>query len=456
MQRAASPSPDPRRRLPSVESLLASPSFAPLAERFSRPQVKQEVVRWLSELRSGGEIAVPSVEDAAREIESRIAARHSSALRRVVNATGVLIHTNLGRAPIASAIWAETESLMRYSNLEFDLGNGERGKRDALIAPLARELFGCEDALIVNNNAAAVMLLLAANTKGKEVIVSRGELVEIGGSFRIPEIIEQGGAKLREVGTTNRTRAADYAEACSRRTAAMLSVHQSNFQIVGFTEAPSTEELVAISKQKRVPLFVDEGSGRVVDLAQYGLATSPTVRELIERGVDAVTSSTDKLIGATQGGLILGKREIVQRCAKHPLMRALRAGKESYAVVAATLKAFLRGRHEEEITLYRMLAQTIEQLRSRAARLSSTNGVLVIETRAVVGGGTTPGETLPSIGVEIGGNANELARRFRAMDPPIIGTIDDDRFRLDLRTIDPDDDAIVAAAVRAISPSSRE
>jgi L-seryl-tRNA(Ser) seleniumtransferase len=280
-----------------------------------------------------------------------------------------------------------------------------------------------------------------------EVIVSRGELVEIGGSFRVPDVIQQGGARLREVGTTNRTRAADYENAITDASAAMLRVHRSNFEIVGFTESPSIEELVAISKKRGIPLLYDEGSGRVVDLAPYGFGSAPTIRELIALGVDAISCSTDKLIGATQGGLILGSEEIINRCRKHPLMRALRAGKESYAIIAETLRAFATGRHEVEIPIYCMLATPLDELRSRAAEMVAGTSCRVIDSACALGGGTTPTETIPSIAIEVPGAASELATRFLRNDPPIAGRIVNDRFTIEVRTLREDDRQTVGEAL---------
>jgi len=294
---------------------------------------------------------------------------------------------------------------------------------------------------------------LAAVAAGREVLVSRGELVEIGGSFRVPDVIQQGGARLREVGTTNRTRAADYDTAITSASAAMLRVHRSNFEIVGFTESPSIEELVAISKKRAIPLLYDEGSGRVVDLAPYGFTSAPTIRELIAMGVDAVTCSPDKLIGATQGGLILGSEEIINRCRKHPLMRALRAGKESYAVIAETLRAFATGRYETEIPIYRMLSTPLAMLRQRAEEMTAGTSCRVIESACALGGGTTPTETIPSIAIEVPGDASQLASHFLRHDPPIGGRIVDDRFTIEVRTLGEDDRTAVVAAVSLATAS---
>jgi L-seryl-tRNA(Ser) seleniumtransferase len=431
-----------------MERILTSAAFAEVIREFGRDRVRDAANAHLAVLRQSAgayeeDVAVAAVQEAlSHEI--------ASSLRRVINGSGVIIHTNLGRSPIDPGIWNEAQEIVRgYSNLEFDLEQGERGARDEHLGALCASLFGCEAAILTNNNAAGTLLLLAAVASGKEVIVSRGELVEIGGAFRVPDVIQQGGAKLREVGTTNRTRARDYAEAVSRKSAAILRVHRSNFDIVGFTETPTVDELVDVARQKKVPMLYDEGSGRVVDLSRYGFARAATLRELIASGVDVITCSTDKLIGATQGGLILGRAEIVDRCRRHPLMRALRAGKESYAIIAATLRAFATGKHEERIAIYRMLAMPIEALRARAEELARGTDARVLVTDCALGGGTTPTETITSLAIEVQGNASELQARFLANDPPIVGRIVEDRFTVEVRTLLDDDLPHVARALRS-------
>ena len=437
----------PLRSIPSVERLLSSPRFAPLVGEFGRERIKDAVVAHLDEIRrSRGQFDESA---ALLAVGERVAAATSSTLRRVINATGVIIHTNLGRSPIDRALWSgAAEVVSGYSNLELDLEIGERGRRDQHLGAICSSLFGCEAAVLTNNNAAGTLLLLAATAAKKEVIVSRGELVEIGGGFRVPDVIQQGGAKLREVGTTNRTRARDYAEAVTKKTAAILRVHRSNFDIVGFTETPTVDELVEVARARKIPMLYDEGSGRVVDLSKYGFAKSDTIRELIAKGVGAVTCSTDKLIGATQGGLILGSEEIVAKCRRHPLMRALRAGKESYAVIGATLRAFATGRHEQMIPIYRMLATSVDELRARATELVRGTKARIVESRAVLGGGTTPTQTIPSIAIALPGNAAENHAKFLALEIPVIGTIEDDVFRLDLRTVLPEDVASIREVIK--------
>lgn len=434
-------------RLPSVEKVLASPNLASLLEEFGREQLKQAAVGHLASLRST--LTKWDEVPAAAAIRRALTATTSSSLRRVINGSGVIIHTNLGRSPAGRTVWANAGELVTgYSNLEFDLASGSRGSRDEHLSSLCTTLFGCEAAALTNNNAAATLLLMASVAAGREVLVSRGELVEIGGSFRVPDVIQQGGARLREVGTTNRTRAADYEKAVTSETAALLRVHRSNFEIVGFTEQPSIEELVAVAKKKNIPMLYDEGSGRVVALERYGFGRSATVRELLESGVDAVTISTDKLLGATQGGLILGRREIVDRCRRHPLMRALRAGKESYAVIAATLRAFVTAQHEQLVPIYSMLALSLDELRSRAQTIVEGTAAEVVESRCALGGGTTPTETIESVAVFVPGNAAAIQSRFLAHDPPVTGRIQHDRFTIEMRTLLPEDLPVVAAAVK--------
>jgi L-seryl-tRNA(Ser) seleniumtransferase len=434
------------RSLPSVERILSSAALAPLMAAFGRARLKGAVAAHLAALRR--EHAPWNERDATEAISTLVAKSTSSTLRRVINGSGVIIHTNLGRAPIAPAIWQRAAQVTAgYSNLEFDLDAGERGARDGHLTALCATLFGCEAAILTNNNASAVLLLLSAVARGREVIVSRGELVEIGGSFRVPDVIQQGGARLHEVGTTNRTRARDYADAAGDESAAILRVHRSNFEIVGFTETPSIAELIEVARAKGLPLLYDEGSGRVVDLAKYGFGAAPTIRELIAEGVDAVTCSTDKLIGATQGGLILGSEAIVAKCRKHPLMRALRAGKESYAIISETLRAFATERYEQDVTIYRMLATPLDVLRARAEELVRGTDCRVVDSDCALGGGTTPSETIPSIAIAVPGDAAANAARFLAADPPIVGRIVEDVFTIDVRTLLEGDLMAVATAI---------
>ncbi len=437
------------RTIPSVERILSSKPFAALVSEYGRERVKEAVAEHLATLRAHrGEYDETEARAAAA---ASLAAATGSTLQRTINGSGVLIHTNLGRAPIDAAIWAEAADIVTgYTNLEFDLEDGGRGARDEHLTTLCHSLFGCEAAVLTNNNAAATMLVLAATASGKEVVVSRGELVEIGGAFRVPDVIQQGGAKLREVGTTNRTRARDYTDSISRRTAAILRVHRSNFDIVGFTETPTVPELIDVARSKKIPMLYDEGSGRVVDLHRYGFASAPTLAELIAQGVDVVTCSTDKLIGASQGGLLLGSEELIAKCRRHPLMRALRVGKETYAIVAATLRAFATAKHEERIPIYRMLAVPLEVLRTRAEHLARGTRCRLVDSRCALGGGTTPTETIPSVSIAVPGEPNALYSRFLRNDPPIVGRIQNDRFTIDVRTVLETDLTNLGAALRGV------
>jgi L-seryl-tRNA(Ser) seleniumtransferase len=445
---ADEPARSPLRRIPSMDTLLGEPAIAPLAAAWGREPVKAAIREHLDALRAAGRPDGFSLDALTASVAASLDRSMRTTLRRVINASGIIIHTNLGRSPISDDAWdAARELVGGYSNLELDLSTGARGKRHLHVSDLAARLFGCEAALLVNNNAAAVLLVLSALASGRDVIVSRGELVEIGGAFRVPDVIQQGGAKLREVGTTNRTRASDFASAIGRRTGAILSVHQSNFQIVGFTEEPEMRELARIAKEKRVPLVVDEGSGRVVDLARYGFRAQPTVRQLLEIGADVVTCSTDKLIGASQGGLILGRRDLLERCAAHPLMRAIRPGKETFALVGAALAAFLAGRHEERIPIYRQLSATLETLRARAERIAAATGARVVTSEAALGGGTTPTETIPSIAIAPSGNAQAMQRALLDRALPVITRVREDQLLLDLRSVEPDEDSLIETAV---------
>lgn len=429
-----------------MESILSSAPIEPLLDTFGRENVKHQIRRILDDVRSQ-ELRF-ELEEVSRMVRLELERSQRPDLRPVINGTGVLIHTNLGRSPISREHQHEVEELLSgYSSLEFDLASGSRGSRHHHIEKSARELFGSEGALLVNNNAAAVLLSLSAVAAGREVIVSRGELVEIGGSFRVPDIIQQGGAILREVGTTNRTRAADYEAAITDDTAALLVVHQSNFKIVGFTERPSLSELVGVAHANGIPLIVDEGSGRVVDLQVYGLPKHPTISDLIGMGVDLVTCSTDKLIGASQGGLLLGREHLIESCRQHPLMRAVRPGKESFAYVTAALSSFSRGQHEARIPLYRMLSATLEQLRERATTISENIDCEIIETEAVVGGGTTPTETTQSIALSFRTEPALLADRLRRHDPPVIGRLQEGSLMIDLRTVLPEQDTVLRNAL---------
>jgi L-seryl-tRNA(Ser) seleniumtransferase len=379
--------------------------------------------------------------------------------RRVINATGVILHTNLGRAPVSHATaLAMQRAASGYSDLEYDLETGRRGSRHDLLEPLLRELTGAEAALVVNNNAGATVLVLSALASGREVIASRGELVEIGGGFRIPEVMAAGGARLREVGTTNRTRIADYRDAVGDETALLLRVHTSNYRIQGFTEAPSLASLVELSRESGVPLLDDLGSGSFIDTARFGLAPEPLAPLSIQAGADLVCFSGDKLLGGPQAGIIVGRADLIKRLRKHPLTRAMRPDKATLAGLQATLAHYARGEAEEKIPLWRMMAAEKEALRERAEAwreaLSADPArpgfrLEIVEDRSAVGGGSLPGETLPTMVLAIEtAHPDRLAAQLRLVRPALVGRIADGCLLLDPRTVLPGEDQELVAALR--------
>jgi L-seryl-tRNA(Ser) seleniumtransferase len=380
-------------------------------------------------------------------------------LRRVINATGVVLHTNLGRAPLAAAARAAIDEVARgYSNLEYDLAKGERGSRHDHLRDLLRELTGAEDALVVNNNAAATVLGLAALATNKEIIVSRGELIEIGGSFRLPEILALSRGVLVEVGTTNKTHRRDYEGALRAETGLLLKVHRSNFAIVGFTSEVSAEEIVAIGKARGVATMIDLGSGAFVDRAMqraWGLPDEPTVAETVAAGADLVTFSGDKLLGGPQAGIAVGTKAAIATARAHPLMRALRPDKLTLAALTATLSLY-RSHGLREIPTTRMLGASSDELRARADTLVAAIGNVAVKVaveacNSTVGGGAMPTAQLASFAVTLAGRkADELDRALRAAATPVVGRIEDDKLWLDARTIADDEVAEVAAAVRSI------
>ena len=391
--------------------------------------------------------------------EARLALTLAPSLRSVINATGVIVHTNLGRAPLSRAAVARVGQVADgYTNLEYDLHGGRRGSRTVHASQLLTRLTGTEDAVVVNNNAAAVLLVLAALAAGREVLISRGELVEIGGGFRIPDVLRQSGALLREVGTTNRTRAADYAAAIGDRTAMILRVHPSNFRIEGFTERPTLAAVAAVGRRFDVPVVEDLGSGHL--RATAATAGEPTVRASIDAGVTVCTFSGDKLLGGPQAGLIVGKREALAGIRAHPLMRALRVDKLTYAALEATLIEHAKGRAAQTVPVERMIETTVAMLEARGDAIRLTLAgipgltVSVVPSDAAIGGGSTPGVTLPSraLAVDVAGrSASALAGALRAAIHPVIGRIAGERLLLDLRTVDPEEDHRLVAAIRDVA-----
>jgi len=414
------------RDLPSVDELTRGVED-PLAVDAARTVLE----RAREEIRAGAEPG-----DLAARLHGELRTLRAPSLRRVLNATGVLVHTNLGRAPLAAEALAQViETARGYSNLELDLSSGSRGSRQDHVASLLRRLTGAEAALVVNNNAAAMLLALAALAEGREVIVSRGELIEIGDGFRIPDVLARSGARLVEVGTTNRTRARDYERAIGADTAVLLRVHQSNFRVVGFAEQPRVEELAAIASRHGLPLVDDLGSG-VLD----PIPGEPTVRD---SPADLVCFSGDKLLGGPQAGIVVGRAELVERLRRHPLQRALRADKLSLAALEGTLRLYLDA--PERIPVLRMLRQDAATVRARAERLASLTGGTVEETVGRVGGGALPLAELPSFACALD---ESLAAPLRGGEPPVLGIVRDGKLLLDCLTLADDEVDGVAQAVR--------
>jgi L-seryl-tRNA(Ser) seleniumtransferase len=429
------------RDLPSVDRLLADERLAAEPHELALAAARAVLARAREDLRAGREPGA-----LVEAVLEELAAARRPSLRRVLNATGVLIHTNLGRAPLADAALARVAEVgAGYSNLEYDVERGERGSRQEHLGSLLRRLTGAEAALVVNNNAAAVLLALAALAEGREVVVSRGELIEIGDGFRIPEVLARSGARLVEVGTTNRTRATDYERAIGPETALLLRVHQSNFRVVGFTERPELEELGRIAQRAGLPLVDDLGSGA---LSQIG--DEPTPAESLRAGADLVCFSGDKLLGGPQAGILVGRAELVERLRRHPLQRALRADKLTLAALEGTLTLGLAPETRNEVPVLRMLHEPLESVRARAARLAELVGGEIEETVARVGGGALPLAELPSAACAV---EEALAGPLRLGEPPVIAVVRDGRTLLDCRTLtDPEVDE-VAAAVRRVRGS---
>ncbi|HXT71227.1 MAG TPA: L-seryl-tRNA(Sec) selenium transferase [Vicinamibacterales bacterium] len=454
------------RRIPSIEQLLARPLLEHAAAEHGRDAVTRAARIAASDLRVHlAAEATPSMtsDDAVAWLETRtlelVGAQTAPSLRPVINATGVIVHTNLGRAPLASAAAASAARIgAGYSNLEFDLAEGTRGRRHVHAERLLCSLTGAEGAVVVNNAAAAALLALAALTRGREVIVSRGELVEIGDGFRVPEVLAESGAVMREVGTTNRTRISDYGAAIGPRTAAILRVHPSNFEITGFTERPAVLELVTLARRFNIPVIEDLGSGWLGGMpAPPPLAGEPSVSDSVAAGVDLVIFSGDKLLGGPQAGIVVGRREFVARLKSSPLMRAVRVDKLTYAALEATLALWAEEPSRLKIPLMRMLAASpadIEQrARAIAGSLRDASAIVceVIDGASTIGGGSAAGSELPTrlLAVSRGGtSAADLAAELRRHDPPIIGRVHQERVVLDLRTVAPEDDAAIAEALR--------
>jgi L-seryl-tRNA(Ser) seleniumtransferase len=455
------------RAIPSIEQLRQRPAIRALEAQYGAAAA-------VDALRAGTAVVREAIAAAAQDpdpqtLTSRIeaaAAEHlertfQSSLRRVINATGVVLHTNLGRAPLAAAaIHRIGEIATGYSTLEYDLGAGRRGRRDLHAEKLLCRLTGAEAAVVVNNNAAATLIILAALAGGCEVIVSRGELVEIGGGFRVPDVMAQSGALLREVGTTNKTRLSDYAAAIADRTGAILRVHPSNFRIEGFTERPALADLVALGTRMNIPVVEDLGSGHLGTIPNHPLdAAEPSVQDSVATGVSICCFSGDKLLGGPQAGIIVGRKTHVDAIRRHPLMRALRVDKLTYAALDASLVEYAAGRGSSEIPIQRMLTLTADAIRSRADALAAAINTLagwkaeVVAGMSAIGGGSAPGIELQTWLVSVirtGVSAAALEEKLRASSVPIIARIEQDRVVFDLRTVFPKDDAELTRLVRSI------
>ena len=445
----------PLRGLPQVQRLLERRAAMLLCAEFGRPAVTQALRDVLQDVReqigAGSLAGVPDADALIGRCAPRLAARLRRGLRRTINATGIALHTNLGRAPLAAeAIAAVAEVAAGYCNLEIDLATGRRGSRTQAIETLLCELTGAEAALAVNNGAAAILLALSALSDGGEVVISRGELVEIGGGFRVPDVIRQGGARLVEVGATNKTRLEDYRAAIGMDTRVLLKVHQSNFRAIGFTSATSIAELAELARTHDLPLVADVGSGL---LEKAPAASEPTLREALSDGADLVTCSGDKLLGGPQAGLILGRKALIDRLREHPLLRAVRLDKLSLAALEATL--LLQRDNPERVPLRRILGQTEAQLRARAERLQAlVVGATLERTEAFAGGGALPEERLASwaVALHTGIGADEAAALLRAGDPAVIARINEGRLLLDMLAVSDDDLAELGAALSAVPP----
>jgi L-seryl-tRNA(Ser) seleniumtransferase len=495
------------RALPSIESLLASPCARRLSADWSRDRIRDLLREILDEFRQ--EISLkPAVEpmlsttgqeykshkhdlpadngnpsirqmpyskiqtsDFFEEIERRLEFRATQyftpSLRRVINATGVILHTNLGRAPLAqAAIEAIMEVSANYANLEYDVSTGRRGKRESHCQQLLAQLLGSQDAIVVNNCAAAVLLVLNTLAEGGEVIVSRGELIEIGGSFRIPEVMQKSGARLREVGTTNRTRISDYQNAINENTRLILRVHPSNYRIIGFTERPGLQEIAALSQQTGIPSFEDLGSGCLIDIAPFGVKDEPVVSESFKAGISVAAFSGDKMLGGPQAGIIAGEKSIIERVRKNPLMRALRVDKMTYAGLEATLKLYERGVAQTAVPVIRAMAMTQQEIEERAEnfqerlhnRANSGLKIVLEEGDSIIGGGSAPEVKLPTVLIAVTGHELSVAtieQQLRNHTTPVIVRTERERILIDLRTVASSEEETILDALAAIAQPSQ-
>ena len=443
------------RNLPSVEQLLQTETTAELIARFGRPLTLDALRQTLDEIRTrfkaGTLTELPSIESILASAESTLTTWTASTLHPVINATGVILHTNLGRAPMSEATIHAMDIVSRgYSNLEFDLETGKRGSRLIHAESLLQKLTSAESALVVNNCASAVLLTLSALANKKRVVIARSQLVEIGGGFRVPDVMKQSGAKLVEVGATNKVRVSDYTSEFEEPTALVMRVHRSNFKIVGFTEEPELKSIVDAAHKANIPVVDDLGSGALYDTAKYGFSHEPTVQESMQAGADVVLFSGDKLLGGPQAGIIIGKKELLDKIKKHPLARAVRADKACLAGISATLTHYLKDEAEREIPILRMMSLTLKQVKGRAeAWRDELSQGAVVEGESTVGGGSLPDESIPTFLLELNvKSAEKFLRALRKNNPPIIARTENEKVLLDPRTVFPEQEGALLVGLK--------
>lgn len=443
------------RNLPSIEQLLQTEITAQLIAQFGRSLTLDALRKTLDDIRArfklNPEIELPSIDLILAQAESTLTAWTAPTLLPVINATGVILHTNLGRAPMSNAAIHAMDVVSRgYSNLEFDLETGKRGSRLIHAEKLLQKLTGAEAALVVNNCASAVLLTLSALANKKRVVIARSQLVEIGGGFRVPDVMKQSGAKLVEIGTTNKVRLSDYQSAFEESAALVMRAHRSNFKIVGFTEEPELKDIVAAAHQAGVPVVDDLGSGALYDTAKYGFTHEPTVQESMQAGVDVILFSGDKLLGGPQAGIIIGKKALLDKIKKHPLARAVRADKACLAGLSATLTHYLKDEAEREIPILRMMSLTLKQVKGRAEAWREELGQgRVVEGESTVGGGSLPDESTPTFLLELQvKSAEKFLRALRKNNPPIIARTENDKILLDPRTVFPEQEGALLVGLK--------
>ena len=439
------------RQLPSINALLER--SAALQAQYGHAPTVQALRHVVDQARRAAQSGapVPAADALIAQAAEWLTQQFRPTLRPVINATGVIIHTNLGRAPLSDEALAAVQAMSRYSTLEYELEAGGRGKRDRHIERLLADVTGAEAALVVNNNASGVLLALTALARDREAIISRGQLVEIGGSFRVPDVMAQSGARMVGVGTTNRTHLRDYADAITEQSAVIVRAHASNYRVIGFTASVPLAELAALAHAHGLHLLDDLGSGALLDTSSFGLAKEPMPQESLAAGADLVLFSGDKLLGGPQAGLIIGRAELIERLKRHPLARAIRVDKMTLAALYATLDHYRKGEALQKVPVWRMIAMPPDEIRARAESWAAQVAGEVVRARSTVGGGSLPGETLPTWAfaprVE---RPNAAAARLRTFDPPIIARVAEDRLLLDPRTVFPDQDPLVVAALKEL------